>query len=71
MLYEVITVIGVEQGIVIAIVLSVIAHLRHSYRPLNLLLVPKPGGAMRTVPLEKGQQAVEGLLIYRFRNNFV
>jgi len=61
-----VVVIGVEQGIVIAIVLSVIAHLRHSYRPLNLLLVPKPGGAMRTVPLEKGKQAVEGLLIYRF-----
>ncbi|WP_321419510.1 SulP family inorganic anion transporter [uncultured Methanomethylovorans sp.] len=64
-----VVVIGVEQGIVISIVLSVIAHLRHSYRPLNLLLVPKQGGAMRTVPLEKGQQAVEGLLIYRFGSN--
>ncbi|AKB22096.1 SulP family inorganic anion transporter [Methanosarcina sp. WH1] len=64
-----VVVIGVEQGIVIAILLSIIAHLRHSYRPLNLLLVPKPGGAMRAVPLEKGQQAVEGLLIYRFGSN--
>lgn len=59
-------VIGVEQGIAIAIVLSIIAHLRHTYRPLDLLLVPKAGGGMRTVSLEKGQQAVEGLLIYRF-----
>jgi MFS superfamily sulfate permease-like transporter len=64
-----VVVIGVEQGIVIAIVLSIIAHLRHSYRPLNLLLVPKVGGAMKTIPLEKGQQAVEGLLIYRFGSN--
>lgn len=64
-----VVVIGVEQGIVISIVLSVIAHLRHSYRPLNLLLVPKQGGAMRTVPLEKRQQAVDGLLIYRFGSN--
>lgn len=64
-----VVVIGVEQGIAIAIVLSVIAHLRHSYRPLNLLLVPKAGGAMRTIPLEKGEQAVEGLLIYRFGSN--
>jgi len=64
-----VVVIGVEQGIAIAIVLSIIAHLRHSYRPLNLLLVPKTGGAMRTVSLEKGQQAVEGLLIYRFGSN--
>ncbi len=62
-------VIGVEQGIGISIILSVIAHLRHSYRPLNLLLVPKPGGATIAVPLEKGQQAVEGLLIYRFGSN--
>lgn len=59
-------VIGVEQGITIAIVLSIIAHLRHTYRPLNLLLVPKNGGGVRTVPLGKRQQAVEGLLIYRF-----
>ena len=64
-----VVVIGVEQGIVIAVVLSIIAHLRHSYRPLNLLLIPKGGGTMRTIPLEKGQQAVEGLLIYRFGSN--
>ena len=61
--------LGVEQGIEIAIVLSVIAHLRHSYRPLNLLLVPKAGGNMRTIPLEEQQQAIEGLLIYRFGSN--
>lgn len=36
-------VIGVEQGIAIAIVLSIIAHLRHTYRPLDLLIVPKTG----------------------------
>jgi MFS superfamily sulfate permease-like transporter len=61
--------IGVQQGIEIAIVLSIIAHLRHSYRPLNLLLVPKAEGSMKTVPLEGQQQAVEGLLIYRFGSN--
>lgn len=61
--------LGVAQGIEVAIVLSVIAHLRHSYRPLNLLLVPKVGGNMRTIPLEEQQHAVEGLLIYRFGSN--
>lgn len=64
-----VVVIGVEQGIFIAIALSIIAHLRHSYRPLNLLLVPKGGGAVKTVPLKSGKQAVEGLLIYRFGSN--
>jgi high affinity sulfate transporter 1 len=61
--------IGVQRGIEIAIVLSIIAHLRHSYRPLNLLLVPKTGGSMKAIPLEEQQQAVEGLLIYRFGSN--
>ena len=62
-------VIGVEQGIAVAIVLSIIAHLRHSYRPLDLLLVLNDRGGIRTVPLVEGQQAVEGLLIYRFGSN--
>ncbi len=62
-------VIGVEQGIAVAIVLSIIAHLRHSYRPLDLLLVLNDSGGIRTVPLVEGQQAVEGLLIYRFGSN--
>jgi len=62
-------VIGVEQGIAVAIVLSIIAHLRHSYRPLDLLLVLNDGGGIRTVPLVEGQQAAEGLLIYRFGSN--
>jgi SulP family sulfate permease len=62
-------VIGVEQGIAIAIVLSIIAHLRHSYKPLDLLIVPKAGCGMKTVPLESKQQAIEGLLIYRFGSN--
>jgi len=61
--------IGVEQGIEIAIMLSIIAHLRHSYRPLNLLLVPNAGGGMRTISLAEQQQAVEGLIIYRFGSN--
>lgn len=61
--------IGVEQGIEVAIVLSIIAHLRHSYRPLDLLLVLNDSGGIRTVPLTEGQQAVKGLLIYRFGSN--
>ncbi|MDD1670882.1 MAG: SulP family inorganic anion transporter [Methanomicrobiales archaeon] len=58
--------IGVGQGIAIAVAASIIAHLRHSYRPLNSLLVPTPEGAIRTIPLADGQQALEGLIMYRF-----
>jgi high affinity sulfate transporter 1 len=58
--------IGVGQGIAIAVAASIIAHLRHSYRPLNSLLVQTPEGAIRTVPIADGQQTLEGLIIYRF-----
>ena len=58
--------IGVGQGIAIAVAASIIAHLRHSYRPLNSLLVPTPEGVIRTMPVAEGQQALEGLIIYRF-----
>jgi len=34
---------GVEQGIVLAIVLSILVHLRHSYNPHNVTEEPRPG----------------------------
>ncbi|MGA2934974.1 MAG: SulP family inorganic anion transporter [Methanomicrobiales archaeon] len=58
--------IGVGQGIAIAVAASIIAHLRHSYRPLNSLIVPTPEGSTRNTPVTEGQQALEGLIIYRF-----
>ena len=33
--------VGVEQGIILAIVISIVVHLRHSYRPYDRLLTPK------------------------------
>jgi high affinity sulfate transporter 1 len=60
---------GVEVGIVTAIMLSIIAHLRHSYKPLNLLIVPKNECCMKTAPLSTNQHAIDGLLIYRFGAN--
>lgn len=60
---------GVWEGIAIAVVFSVIAHLRHSYRPLNSLLVQSPSGAWRPTLLSEGRQAEEGLCVYRFGSN--
>jgi len=59
--------VGVEEGIIAAIVLSVIFHLRHSYRPHDRLLVagPQPG-TVRSVALAEGAEALPGLAIYRF-----
>ena len=39
-----VVVMGVEDGIALAVVVSIINHLRHSYRPLNSVLVKSPTG---------------------------
>ena len=58
--------VGVEQGITIAIVLSVVVHLRHSYRPSDKLLVQGPTERWLGKPLASGAQAAPGLAMYRF-----
>jgi len=58
--------LGVEQGIVLAILLSIVAHLRHSYTPYDRLLVRVEHKMWKSLPLESGAQARPGLLIYRF-----
>jgi sulfate permease, SulP family len=58
--------LGVEYGIVLAIVASIVDHLRHSYSPLNSVLVKSPEGHWRPVPVAPGARTEEGLVIYRF-----
>ena len=61
--------IGVEQGILLAIVLSLIVHTRHGYRPTNAVLVPAASGAWHALPVARAEQALPGLLIYRFTHS--
>jgi SulP family sulfate permease len=58
--------VGVQQGILLAIALSIVAHLRHSYRPWNRLLVRFEGKVWKSLPLDSEVQARQGLVIYRF-----
>jgi len=60
---------GVEQSILLAIVLSLAVHTRHGYRPNNMLIVPDPAQGWRLGPVTASTQASEGLLIYRFMHN--
>ena len=60
---------GVEQGIVLAIILSLLAHTRHGYRPKNVVLVTTPEGYWRGLPATAGVQLVPGLLVYRFTHS--
>ena len=62
----IVVILGVEQGILLAILLSIIAHLRHSYTPYDRLLVRVEHKMWKSLPLESGAQARPGLLIYRF-----
>ena len=64
-----VVVLGVEDGIVLAVVASVIDHLRHSYNPRNSVLVKSPAGHWQPVPVLPGARTEEGLVIYRFGTN--
>ena len=44
--------VGVEQGILLAIVLSLIDHTRRGYRPKNAVLVPSESGVWHAQPVE-------------------
>ncbi len=58
--------IGVEPGILMAIGLSLIRHVRHSYRPHTLLLAPDRSGRWSPAPASPGLQTEPGLIVYRF-----
>ena len=64
-----VVVVGVEQGILLAIALSLIDHTRRGYRPRNALLVPGASGTWRAQPVDTAAQAVPGLAIYRFTHS--
>jgi SulP family sulfate permease len=61
-----VVVLGVTDGIVLAVVASVIDHLRHTYHPRNSVLVKSPAGHWHPVPVRPGARTEEALVIYRF-----
>ena len=61
-----VVIIGVEQGIILAIVLSIIIHIQHSYHPYDRLVSLTSTGEPTFTPVEAGTQALPGLVIYRF-----
>ncbi len=61
-----VVVLGVEYGIAVAVVASIVDHLRHSYSPLNSILMKSPGGHWHAAPVAPGARTEEGLVVYRF-----
>ncbi len=56
--------IGVEQGILLAIALSLFRHVRHSYRPHTMMLAPDLTGLW--TPATPGKMTEPGMIVYRF-----
>ena len=57
---------GLQQGILLAVALSLLRHVRHSYRPHTMVLAPDETGRWLPVPAVPGVQTEPGLIVYRF-----
>jgi MFS superfamily sulfate permease-like transporter len=62
----VVVLLGVEEGIVLAMVLSLLRVVRHSYHPHTAVLVETESGIWRLTPAIPGAITQPGLVIYRF-----
>ena len=62
----VVVLVGVEQGILLAMVLSLLRIVRHSYRPHTAVLVQGKEGIWELRPTASGAMAEPGLVVYRF-----
>jgi SulP family sulfate permease len=61
-----VVVIGVEDGILLAVALSLMRHVRHSYHPHTMMLAPGPAQRWQVVPAAPGVETAPGLIVYRF-----
>jgi MFS superfamily sulfate permease-like transporter len=58
--------IGVKEGIVAAIVLSLLDHVRHGYRPHTAIVLADPVEHWRMEPVVPGKMIEPGLVMYWF-----
>jgi sulfate permease, SulP family len=62
----VVVLVGVEQGIVIAMVVSLLRVVQHSYHPNSGVLIADASGVWRMVPVGPDVATEPGLVLYRF-----
>ena len=58
--------VGVKQGILAAIVLSLLDHVRHGYRPHTAIILTDPLEHWRMEPVVPGKMIEPGLVMYWF-----
>jgi sulfate permease, SulP family len=61
--------VGVKEGILLAILLSILAHTRHGYKPKNAVMTIDSSGRRHMVPVSSHAQVIPGLAIYRFHHS--
>ena len=59
-----VVVLGVEDSIMLALVLSLLQHVRHSYQPPAAVETQTADGHWQMSGLEPGRMAVPGLVVY-------
>jgi MFS superfamily sulfate permease-like transporter len=62
----VVVLVGVEQGIVLAMVVSLLRVVQHSYHPHSGVLIADGSGAWKLVPVAPNVVTEPGLVLYRF-----
>jgi MFS superfamily sulfate permease-like transporter len=62
----VVVVVGVEQGVILAIILSLLDHVRRHYDPHTSVVVGDVDGEITTAPAAAGTPLEPGLVVYRF-----
>ena len=62
----VVVLVGVEQGIVLAMVVSLLRVVQHSYHPHSGVLIADGSGAWKLVPVAPNVVTAPGLVLYRF-----
>jgi SulP family sulfate permease len=57
---------GVEQGIVLAMVMSLLRIVHHSYHPRSGVMIPEGDGTWKLIPPVTGAVTEPGFVLYRF-----
>jgi sulfate permease, SulP family len=61
--------VSVIWGIILAIIISMLWHLSHSYRPNNSFLTRDKNGKLIFAPVSPGKYTKKGLIVYRFNRD--
>jgi high affinity sulfate transporter 1 len=58
--------VGLDQGMLMAVAVSLLRHVRHSYRPHTMVLAADKTGRWVPVAALPGEETEPGLIVYRF-----